>query len=371
MRVDALDKPGGDLLQVIKYIEAGKIAKEDGQPRFKGTIITDLHADLSSFDLIHLTNIDRPVDTYHSFICAKTTGRPILLSPIHHSYTEIGRFERSGRSGIAGQISGLLGFTALEYLRSSARSRRYSQLISPTLNVMRVGMRESQRAILTGAELILVLTEKEKADIILDFGEISDKNFVFLRNGFEVRSHESNNVTGRDIDVCMVGRIEARKNQIKVLKVLKRLGISGIFVGAENPHHRSYCTQFKSMVLNSGSRYMGSISHEDTLKLMRRSRVHVSASWYEVLSMVDLEAYSAGCGIVASQCGGTQEILGDRAEYVYPESEESIENGIVSMLKRVSGVTPSCISERRDEPLSETWDQIGSTLAQLYRECVG
>ncbi len=80
MRVDALDKSGGDLLQVRKYIEAGKRSAADGRPHFDGAIITDLRADLSTFDLIHLTNIDRPVETYESFLAAKAS--PLTNSPV-------------------------------------------------------------------------------------------------------------------------------------------------------------------------------------------------------------------------------------------------------------------------------------------------
>jgi len=371
MRVDAIDKPGGDLVQVLRYIDAGKKAGKDGYPLFEGTLITDLRADLSSFDLIHLTNIDRPVDTYRSFLCAKATRKPILLSPIHHSYTEIERYESVGRSGIVGSISGLFGFRTLEYLRSLARCRRYSQLVFPTLNMMLGDIRESQRLVLAGSDRILVLTEKEKGDLTRDIGEIPEGKCICIRNGLEATTSGSDSAPSRDIDACIVGRIEARKNQITVLGVLKRLGISGIFVGTENPYHRSYCRQFKKMLIGSGSRYLGGLSHEETLRLMKRARVHISASWFEVLSLVDLEAYCAGCGIVASESGGTREILGDRAEYIYPDSEESIHKGISRMLERVSRTKSRSTEEKRAELIAETWDQIGNRLASIYRECVG
>src|ERR1700722_10838093 len=148
MRIDAIDKPGGDLLQVRKYIEAGTRFTADGSPQFEGTILTGLREDLSRFDLIHLTNIDRPVETYQSFLAAKAAGKPIVLSPIHHSYREIERYERIGRSGLVGQVSGLIGFRSLEYLRSCVRSRRYSQLLLPTVKLVSQGMRRAQRDIL-------------------------------------------------------------------------------------------------------------------------------------------------------------------------------------------------------------------------------
>jgi glycosyltransferase involved in cell wall biosynthesis len=370
MRVDAIDKPGGDLFQILNYIEAGKKPGKDGRPQFDGTVITKMQADLSAFDLVHLTNIDRPVDTYNSFLSAKATGKPVYVSPIHHFYADIERFERSGRGGIAGLVSRYCSFATLEYMRSLVRSIRYPGLLLPTASMMRRGMRQCQRLVLTGADRILVLTEKEKDDIVKDFGEISRSKFLCLRNGFENAHKEPGIGTVRDIDVCMVGRIEARKNQVTVLKVLRRLGVSGVFVGAENRNHKSYCREFERLLRGSGCRYLGSVSHEETLRIMKRSKVHISASWFEVSSLVDLEAHCAGCGVVSSNYGGTGEILRDWAEYVFPDSEKSIENGIVKMLERASGGSPSFISEGRDEPLLETWDEIGSRLAHLYRDCV-
>jgi glycosyltransferase involved in cell wall biosynthesis len=367
MRVDAFEKPGGDVLQILKYVDAGKAIRTDGCAGFEGKIFTDQSVDLSSFDLIHLTNIDRPIDTYHSYLSAKRTGKPIILSSIHHSYEEIEQYERTGRGGFAGRISGSLGFKSLEYLRSCARSTRHSQLLLSILNVAANGMGKAQRAILTGVDKILVLTEKEKSDILRDFGDIPTDKFILLRNGLEISKPEIENGAVRDIDVCMVGRVEARKNQIEVLQALNRLGVSGTFVGAENKNHRSYCNEFSSLIADSGSTYLGDVPHHEALQIMRRARVHVSASWFEVSSLVDLEAHSSGCGVVASKSGGTREILGDSAVYVSPASGKSIEDGIATMLQRVRQ-QEGRLGPREGEPVAENWRQIGDRLVKIYLE---
>jgi glycosyltransferase involved in cell wall biosynthesis len=370
MRVDAFDKPGGDLLQVQRYIEEGKKHDADGRPRFEGKILTRLDEDFSDFDLVHLTNIDRPVDTYQSFLAASAQNKPIFLSPIHHSYKEIERFERKGRHGLARVISAVSDFRRLEYMRSFVRSRAYPELAPHAMRMMMRGMRESQRAVLLRADRILVLAEKEKEDILRDFGGIPEEKFICLRNGSEFSAGRAEIPSVRDIDVCMVGRIEARKNQIAVLRVLNRMAISGVFVGSENPRHQRYCRRFRDMIANSKSRYVGPLSHSETLGVMRRARLHISASWFEVSSMVDLEAFAAGCGVVSSLCGGTQEILGNRAEYVMPDSEDSIEAAVVKMLERVSTGESGCLSRSGDKPVGETWEELGQRLAHLYRQCI-
>jgi glycosyltransferase involved in cell wall biosynthesis len=367
MRVDAADKSGGDVLQVMRYIEEGKRLCVGGEPLYEGVMITDLRCGFAGFDLVHLTNIDRPVDTYCSFLRAREADKPVFLSPIHHSYEEIERFEREGRGGVVGSVSGSMGFRRLEYLRSLHRSFQYPQLARPTMDMMRCGMRNAQQTVLAGVDRILVLTEKEKLDLKRNFGEIPDGKFARLRNGIESNCMAA---TQRDIDVCMVGRIEARKNQIAVLKVMQRMGLRAVFVGSENQNHKVYCKRFREMLVDSGSEYRGAISHEETLGVMRRARLHISASWYEVLSLVDLEAYSAGCGVVSSKCGGTREILGDEAEYVDPGSEASIGEGIRKMFERTSSVEHG--STRRSNGIAgnETWEDVGASLGNLYRASI-
>ena len=370
MRVDAANKSGGDVLQVMRYIEEGKRLCKSGEPLYEGVMTTDLHCDFEGFDLVHLTNIDRPVDTYSSFLCAREADKPVFLSPIHHSYEEIERFEREGRGGAVGLISGSMGFRRLEYLRSMHRSFQYPQLARPTMDMIWRGMRNAQQTVLAGVDRILVLTEKEKRDLKRNFGEVPEEKFASLRNGIESNSDDCMAATHRDIDICMVGRIEARKNQIAVLKVLQRMGLRAVFVGGENPNHREYCRRLREMLVDSGSEYRGAISHEETLRVMRRARLHISASWYEVLSLVDLEAYWAGCGVVSSKCGGTREILGDEAEYVDPGSEASIGEGIRRMLERTSSGEHG--STRRSNGIAgnQTWEDVGASLGNLYRASI-
>jgi glycosyltransferase involved in cell wall biosynthesis len=366
MRIDVLDKPGGDLLQVQHYIEVGEKLCTKSLSGFKGNILHNFNDDLCAYDVVHLTNIDRPIDTYKQFLAATYAHKPIIVSPIHHSYKEVERFEKAGRDGIIGLVSGSLDFCQVEYLRSIIRSKKYIELVRPTIHMAINGMRTSQRAILMGARKILILTDKEKNDILSDFGKIPEEKFVKLRNGFELSIDKQHDVSMRKFDVCVVGRIEAGKNQIAILQVLDLMGICGIFIGCENPNHKHYCQRFKEMITQSRSKYVGALSHENTLNIMRQSRLHVSASWFEVLSLVDLEAYVCGCGVISSQCGGTKEILGDYAEYVDPASEQSIQNGIKNMLEKQLEKNANI-----DKSLKiDTWDEVGSKLLEIYQNCV-
>jgi glycosyltransferase involved in cell wall biosynthesis len=368
MRVDALDKPGGDLITVQEFIKAGKNPGADGAPLFYGELITDLSADLSGFDLVHLTNIDRPVDTYHSYRAARNAGKAVVITTIHHSYREIGRYERQGRGGAIGILSGSLGYSKLECLRSIVRSARYPQLLLPTIRLIGRGMREAQATVLSGASMVMVLTDKERSDIVADIGDAPNALYVLLRNGYEGEppSNPRGAETQRDIEVCVVGRIEARKNQITILNALDELGVRGTFIGSENRNHKRYCEDFKKLVSRSASKHIDGVPHVEILKIMRRARVHVSASWFEVSSLVDIEAYLCGCQVVASMCGGTREILGEDAEYVDPGSTEGTKQGIAAALEKSRDSNARNIHPVR----LDTWTTIGHKLAMHYREAI-
>ena len=295
----------------------------------------------------------------------------MVFSTIHHSYAEIERYERSGRGGMTGRLSGVLGFPNVEYVRSIVRAVKYPHLLWPTLRVMVAGMRNTQRAMLAGVQRLLVLTAKERNDILRDFGQVAEERFACVRNGVETPASEDQAGQNdlRDLDVCIVGRIEARKNQIAILRALDNLGVSGVFVGRENANHRAYCNDFKKLIADSTSRYVGGLTHAETVRLMRRSRAHVSASWFEVSSLVDIEAYFAGCQVVSSRCGGTHELLGEQALYVDPGSIEDIEHAIRLVLERSKDGTSNA-RERQSISL-ETWDDVGLQLAQIYGDVVG
>jgi glycosyltransferase involved in cell wall biosynthesis len=369
MRVDVLDKPGGDLIQVQKYIAGGRGTFNGGNQRFFGQILTDPEQSLNDFDIVHITNLDRPVDTYAAYRAAKAARKKIVFSTIHHSYKEIEKYHLLGVGGLRGFLTGTLGFRIFDIAGTIARSQRYPGLRSMLVRSLRRGIAQTQTEMLTGVDRLLVLTMKERMDIERDCPGSAGLHYEVLPNGMAEMSDYATSATSaeRDIDICVVGRIEGRKNQVRVLEALEMLGLSGAFIGAENPYHERYCAAFKECIASSRSKYLGSLTHSETMQIMQRSRVHVSASWFEVLSLVDIEAFFLGCRIVSSRCGGTQEVLGKQCEYVDPASIDSVCSAIRIQLER------SHEAELAQEiPLKlMSWQEVTERLADVYQEVLG
>lgn len=81
MRVDAFDKPGGDVQLIRTYISyCTEVARKHGVA-YEGEILASLDPDLRSFDVVHLTNTDRPFDLYAQFLAGRKAGKPTVITP--------------------------------------------------------------------------------------------------------------------------------------------------------------------------------------------------------------------------------------------------------------------------------------------------
>lgn len=364
MRVDAFDKPGGDLFHLQTYIRCcGEIANRMGIP-FEGVVLAELQPDLSSFDVVHLSNIDRAIECYPQFQAARRAGKRIVINTLHHSYDEMGRYERNGRGGIIGTVCGGMSFRQVEMVRSLARSRRYPVLRAALMHLACNGFRAAQMEILNESDIVVVAATKEREDIDREICSLDPSRVRLIRNGFKPPSFKPLPPSERDIDVCVAGRIEARKNQIAILEALESLGLTGLFIGGENANHKGYCSRFREKIAHSRSRYAGSMTQEEVYAAMARARVHVAASWFEVSSNVDIEAYVLGCRTVASQCGGTGELLGKDAYYVDPGSPASLREQIAAALESSRRGITNLIDLQSGT--MQTWEQVSRQLFESY-----
>ncbi|HBU8346067.1 TPA: glycosyltransferase, partial [Escherichia coli] len=158
-----------------------------------------------------------------------------------------------------------------------------------------------------------------------DYGvDISEKS-VLVRNGVDLVPELSESIDDRNIDVLVCGRIEERKNSLAILRELGKTKLTVVFVGGENHNNKKYVTKFKDEISNYNNiTFIGKKKPIDLISLYRRSRFHVSASWFEVASLVDLEAYAYGCKVISSTEGSTHEYLKDNANYISPDDIKNL-----------------------------------------------
>ena len=377
-RIDLFDRRGGDTIQIEKT------AKELRGLGVEVVIDCSANPDLSRYDLVHLFNIDWPAQVHLQAKNTKEQNKPIVFSPIHHSYKEIERYEKEARYGIR-RLTNLIFRTreSREKLKEVYRVLTDPKKFSSTLIEFRQGIMNEQRELLEMADLILVQTDAEAKDIKSDFrfsnsnvnGLAIDK-FKKVVNGVDSRFVEAGpdwfvKKYGLKDFILSVGRIEPRKNQLAVIEAAKPLGLRGlnpkglnlVFVGKISWRHPEYALRFLSLVRKYDWVYhIPRIPHEKIDSCFAAAKVHVLASWFETTGLVNLEAALAGAGIVATG-QRAREYLKDFACYCDPGNIDSIAEAI----RRACGNPPD--PKLKEHILKKfTWEIAGRQTLDAYRK---
>ncbi|MHB8648233.1 MAG: glycosyltransferase family 4 protein [Thermomicrobiales bacterium] len=107
-----------------------------------------------------------------------------------------------------------------------------------------------------------------------------------------------------------VGKLSPHKGADLLTTIAARLGADAppILVVGDGPLEES----LRSNRSQGSPRLLGRVSNEDVISLMHRAIALVTpARWPEPLSRTHLEALAAGCPVVATDTGGTREVVAD------------------------------------------------------------
>lgn len=332
---------------------------------------TEFHASLDElddrFDIAHLSNLDWSVETAHQLRLAKRCARRVVISPIHHRRRWVSGLPASDRGGVSRVAAEITSQEGFERLRNFYLAGRNPRLLPEATRQLISGVTRRQREILNACDAWFLLAHGERESLDQDLDPSPRDTFV-VPNGAEW-SDAPPSVEDLPADfVLCVGRIEARKGQLAVARVLDRLGVPGVFVGAPNSRHRAYVRAFKEFVDGSRHlRWITNLPYEKILPLYRVAGVHVLASRFEVAPLVDLEAAVAGCRVVTTTHGHTSEYLGDWGVYWSPEAGE---DGLQTAIRRGLELGPDRAEAERFRGML-SWDLMGKALLGDYSSLLG
>ncbi len=287
------------------------------------------------FDIAHLSNLDWSVETAYQLSLAKRCARRVVISPIHHRRSWVNSLPASHRGGLGRLAATFTSQDGFERLRNLYLARSNLELGPEAVRQLFQGVSRRQAEILSDCDAWLLGGHEEQHSIDLDVTPRPRPTYV-IPNVAEW-SDRSPSVDGLPEDfVLSVGRIEARKRQLAVARVLERMGIPGVFVGTPNSRHLNYVREFEQFVRGSRhQRWIPNLPHAEILPLYGAANTHVLASWFEVAPHVDLEAAAAGCRVVTTTHGHTNEYLGDWGIYWSPASgEQGLQRAIEAGLER-------------------------------------
>ncbi|MDW6002160.1 glycosyltransferase [Vibrio mangrovi] len=348
MYCNSLDKCNSLSTKIIEYSE---VRNGDIQCLINAHLIFIVNLD-RFFELIEFKKI---IDNLN--LCYK-----LHLISIHHEIRAIDRFNRKRHLP--------LNFFYVEKMKNVFRGLRSLSNMFLSLKHLFMSYEVEVRNILNDVNGIVLIASGEGDVIQKDFKlDIYDKCKV-IRNG--VPSYYLNipvcSWSKKEWDVIVCGRIECRKNQLAIAKQLANTGVRVLFVGGYNKRNIKYYKQFLKLVNdNDNLHYIGKVAPEELPNLYALSKVSYSASWFEVSSLVDLEAFASGCFVFSSKYGHSNESIPN--EYFYTVEPSDIFSSMQPLLQKIDYLK---INEEREVSPREirTWDDAGSELLEYIKAYV-
>jgi teichuronic acid biosynthesis glycosyltransferase TuaC len=179
--------------------------------------------------------------------------------------------------------------------------------------------------------------------------------------------------------ILFVGIIRPVKGMDILLRALRLLTDRGhdeklLLIGESfYPAYRKEYERLQRMAIDLGLgervEFMGAKPLDELVRQMQQSKVLVLPSRKESLGMVLVEALACGTPVVATRCGGPEDIVNDRVGVlVRPEDPEALAQGIEHVLEHGNDYDPVLLREYAVENFS--WNRIALQYVELYREAI-
>jgi glycosyltransferase involved in cell wall biosynthesis len=357
---------GGD------YIQIENTAAELRKLGVEVDVSTSLKTRPDNYDLVHIFQLDWTPESNLYAQKAWIAGKPIVLSPIHHAVKDVKRFDDEYTFGFR-KLSGLLfkDQHRRDTLKNIFRSIFDSHKRMPTLISIFRGLKSMHIETLKLANVVLVQTELEAKDLQETYGVKID--WVKIPNGVGpqfLSGKQCPNPVGVEDYILCVGRVEARKNQLSVIKAVKEMLLEEdfeaqlVFVGKKSDHHSTYVRLFeKEVAENKWITYLPFTPYDDMPGLYQHAKVCVSASWFETTGLTSLEALFMGSNVVASG-DRAREFLGNMASYCDPGDIESIRKAVSEEYSKSRPEVPENLRS------VYTWENAAKETLKVYKKLV-
>lgn len=175
--------------------------------------------------------------------------------------------------------------------------------------------------------------------------------------------------------ILAVGRIEPRKNPVRVLRAYDRFRRSApdaprlVFAGMKTWSAAEFDRTVTELRLNDSISQLGHVSNDELPSLYAASEFAVFASLWEGFGLPVLEAYAAGTPLIASRTTSLPEISGGACLLVNPDSVEEIAMAMQS-LHQDAQLRAKLVSLGRERVRAFSWDQAARQTLDTYKSAV-
>jgi glycosyltransferase involved in cell wall biosynthesis len=289
---------------------------------------------IPNVDICHVFSIDGSM-VYH-VMRAVSLGVPVIVSPVLNVFDT-----RTIVIMIKRQLSALPGM--------------YSDL-------RRAG------SILNAAARVVALNADER-DILMKVFNIEAAKCCVISNGISMAFRAGNPILfeqahGVTDFALNVASIEPRKNQLSLVRAMKRLPHTLVLIGKASPENEKYLKQCKAEA-GENVRFVGALKHDDPMlaACYSAAKLFVLPSFSEVMPLSLYEAAVAGCRILVSDQVPVSESLAPLIKKCAPSDTAALSQLIDSEM-RAGKTNAICLAVTA----MPTWSDICSQLIKMYQE---
>jgi glycosyltransferase involved in cell wall biosynthesis len=197
------------------------------------------------------------------------------------------------------------------------------------------------------ADRVIAVSESTKHDLQEIFN-VPSRKIKVIYEGVDVKKIPLKSKKLDSIDsfkiarkfIFFVGTLEPRKNLVVLLRAYKKLLQSGgelagyqlVIAGAEGYKSEDVFTEIKTLGLGKQVRYVGYVTKNQKIELLKRAACFVFPSSYEGFGLPILEAMALGTPVATSNISSLPEVAGRAAILFDPEKEQTIVNALRKVL---------------------------------------
>lgn len=333
-RYDYPSKKGGDtdLLNSLSNLLKEKYHVEIGNINSRS---------LNTYDLVISANLDRPVEAYSLLKKCKKSDTKFALYTLHHPYDGVKEYLRKGTYGKKKVLAYLSSYNPTSYeflawlIKVCMHIIRFKKIL-PISNI-----KKAQSYLLKNSDYILVTSEKEKKTIEDDIEKISGKVLklphILPKKSQDINKKKSiKDKNNKNLIIICPGRIESRKNQIKVLEASDNFpNITFKFIGAINENESDYYHRFSRQIeKRHNCTHHNHMPINEFNEAIQKSDIIISATWFEVTSLIELNALELRKPLISGKYSYISSFY-PNSNNIDPSSSTSITNAIKSEVKNI------------------------------------
>jgi glycosyltransferase involved in cell wall biosynthesis len=366
VRRNARSVPGGDFVHAIKTMEYLR------RLGVEADISEELRPDLRGYDVVHLFVLDFYFyENYVRLKNAKKNGKCVVLSPIYWNMHDFHALLSKGSLKNRAYYSlpdGIMREMVSNVLNRTLTRELFRTYVKNVTHVM--SKKHQQVELLKSCDMIVPNSVTEKELMMRDFGIRDSGQFLVVPNAADKsfqyangRSFESRYGI-RDFVMC-AGRIAPEKNQLSLIRAVKGTGMKLVLVGFAKETFKDYYGRCKQEA-DGDVLFLPWLPHHELASAYGAAKVHALPSWRETPGLSSLEAGLAGCNIVTTSIGSTEEYFGKYAWYCEPDSIESIRKAVEEAF-----VAPRSSALRERILDNFTWEKAAERTLHAYELAIG